>query len=312
MTEYSEKMKRASKILFEDRLYDFEPKSIWDYKKYTEFDKKITDKISSDGLKEDYKKGKNAKEWVKVGSGQRALSKFNSENCKNIINFFTSKGDTILDPFAGRTRAIISNHLDRKYIGFELTEKYFPAVNTDDMKIFNMDSADMEDVLDDYTDNYEYPSAEADLVFTCPPYWDMEKYSDNPKDLSTFKTYDEFLDGCNSRLELASQYLKDDGFLIVVLMDFRQKGVFYPWHTDTINFFHKNTDFKLYDTMIWEMSPRKRHPLYPQALVNRRMLNTHEYCLVFNRKTQPELREFYDKKLNEDEKSSKRENGFWS
>ena len=139
----------------------------------------------------------------------------------------------------------------------------------------------------------------------------MEKYSDNPKDLSTFKTYGEFLDGCNNRLELASQYLKDDGFLIVVLMDFRQKGVFYPWHTDTINFFHKNTDFKLYDTMIWEMSPRKRHPLYPQALVNRRMLNTHEYCLVFNRKTQPELREFYDKKLNEDEKSSKKENGFW-
>ena len=40
-------------------------------------------------------------------------------------------------------------------------------------------------------------------------------------------------------------------------------------------------------------------------LVNRRMLNTHEYCLVFNRKTQPELREFYDKKLNEDENLSK-------
>ena len=67
------------KVLFEDRLYDFEPKSIWDYKKYTEFDKKITDKVASDGLKEDYKKGKNIKEWVKVGGGQRALSKFNSE-----------------------------------------------------------------------------------------------------------------------------------------------------------------------------------------------------------------------------------------
>ena len=300
MTEYSEKMKRASKILFEDRLYDFEPKSIWDYVKYTKFDKKITDKIASDGLREDTKKGKD---WVKVGGGTRALSKFNSENCKNIINYFTCKGDTILDPFAGRTRAIISNHLDRKYVGFELTEKYFPAESTSDRKIFNMDSGDMDKVLD--------KSMKFDLAFTCPPYWNMEKYSDDEKDLSTFKTYDDFLEGCNSRLELASSYLKEDGFLIVVLMDFRQKGVFYPWHTDTINYFRNNTDFKLYDTMIWEMSPRKRHPLYPQALVNRRMLNTHEYCLVFNRKTQPELREFYDKKLNEDEKSSKQENGFW-
>ena len=182
MTEYSKKMIKASKILFEDKLYDFEPKSIWNYKKYTAFDKQITDKVATDGLKEDTKKGKD---WVKVGGGQRALSKFNSENCKNIINFFTSKDDTILDPFAGRTRAIISNHLDRKYVGFELTEKYFPSESTTDRKIFNIDSSDMNDVLN--------TSMKFDLVFTCPPYWNMEKYSDNPNDLSTFKTYDKFL-----------------------------------------------------------------------------------------------------------------------
>ena len=289
MTEYSQKMKRASKILFENKLYDFDPKSIWDYKKYTEFDKKITDKVASDGLQEDTKKGRD---WVKVGGGQRALSKFNSENCKNIIEFFTSKGDTILDPFGGRTRAIISNHLDRKYVGFELTEKYFPAESTADRKIFNMDSGNMNDVLN--------TSTKFDLVFTCPPYWNMEKYSDDPNDLSTFKTYDLFLSGCNNRLVKATKYLKEDGFLIVVLMDFRQKGKFYSWHNDTINYFHKNTDFKLYDTILWEMSPAKRQPLYPQALLNRRMLNTHEYCLVFNKKTQSELGNFYDRKLQED------------
>ena len=99
-----------------------------------------------------------------------------------------------------------------------------------------------------------------------------------------------------------------DGFLIVVLMDFRNKGIFHSWHTDTIKYFHSNTDFKLYDTILWEMSPAKRHPLYPQSLLNRRMLNTHEYCLVFNRKTQPELGEFYDKKLQEDEVIQKNNN----
>jgi len=209
----------------------------------------------------------------------------------------------ILDPFAGRTRATIANHLGRDYTGFELTEKYFPAVKSYDIEVFNMDSAKMYEVLDTWF--------KCDLVFTCPPYWNMEKYSDNENDLSTFKTYDEFLNGCNKRLELASKYLKEDGFLIVVLMDFRKEGVLYPWHTDTINYFHNNTDFKLYDTIIWEMSPRKRQPLYPQALVNRRMLNTHEYCLVFNRKTQPELREFYDKKLAEDEAVIEEALNFW-
>ena len=293
MSDYSNKMKQASKILFEDKLYDdFEPKSIWDYKKYTKFDKKIQDSVASDGLKEDYKKGKNIKEWVKVGGGTRALSKFNSDNCKNIINFFTSKNDVVLDPFAGRTRAIITNELNRKYIGFELTEKYFPQIIGKDLRVYNDDSANMDKWLD-YLDY-------ADLVFTCPPYWNMEKYSDDPNDLSTFKTYDLFLSGCNNRLVKATKYLKEDGFLIVVLMDFRQKGKFYSWHNDTINYFHKNTDFKLYDTILWEMSPAKRQPLYPQALLNRRMLNTHEYCLVFNKKTQSELGNFYDRKLQED------------
>ena len=222
MSEYSDKMKRASKILFEDRLYDFEPKSIWDYKKYTDFDKQISDKVASKELSRDTSKGKD---WVKVGGGLRALSKFNSENCKNIINYFTCKGDTILDPFAGRSRATISNHLGRKYIGFELTEKYFPQTIGEDLRVYNDDSANMGKWLD-YLDY-------ADLVFTCPPYWDMEKYSKDENDLSTFKTYDKFLDGCNSRLELASQYLKDDGFLIVALMDFRRKGILHSWHTDT-------------------------------------------------------------------------------
>ena len=291
-TEYTERLRKQG-------LYElsYEPKSFWEYSRGNSIDKLVNDTKAFD-----FKDINDHDHFIKSGRGT-FLSKFNSENCKNIINYFTCKGDTILDPFAGRTRAIISNHLDRKYVGFELTEKYFPAESTADRKIFNMDSGNMSDVLND--------SMKFDLVFTCPPYWNMEKYSKDENDLSTFKTYDNFLEGCNRRLETASQYLKDDGFLIVVLMDFRQKGVFYPWHTDTINFFHKNTDFKLYDTMIWEMSPAKRHPLYPQALVNRRMLNTHEYCLVFNRKTQPELREFYDKKLNEDEKSNKQENGFW-
>ena len=170
-----------------------------------------------------------------------------------------------------------------------------------------MDSADMGDVLW----LPDKPLGKMDMVFTCPPYWNMEKYSDNPKDLSTLKTYDKFLSECNMRLEIAADRVKEDGFVVVVLMDFRKDGVLYPWHTDTINYFHNNTDFKLYDTMIWEMSPKKRQPLYPQALVNRRMLNTHEYCLVFNRKTQPELKEFYDRKLNEDEKLNERGNKFW-
>ena len=58
---------------------------------------------------------------------------FRQPTLENIINFFTSKNNIILDPFAGRTRATISNYLGRKYIGFELTEKYFPQTIGEDL-----------------------------------------------------------------------------------------------------------------------------------------------------------------------------------
>jgi len=94
-------MKKASELLFLRAGYGFEPKSIWPYQRGTDFDVGIKDDIAKDSFKMDMEKN-----WMKIG--RSSLSKFNSENAKNLIEYLTFEGDIILDPFAGRTRAKIA------------------------------------------------------------------------------------------------------------------------------------------------------------------------------------------------------------
>lgn len=61
---------------------------------------------------------------------------------------------------------------------------------------------------------------QVDLVFTCPPYFDLEKYSDDPRDLSNM-TWEGFLEAYATIIARAARRLRDDRFLILVVGDVR-------------------------------------------------------------------------------------------
>jgi hypothetical protein len=63
---------------------------------------------------------------------------------------------------------------------------------------------------------------QADLVFSCPPYGDLERYSDDPADLSTLD-YPLFLAALGEIMERSAERLHDDRFLALVVGDFRDK-----------------------------------------------------------------------------------------
>lgn len=74
----------------------------------------------------------------------------------------------------------------------------------------------------------EMPSEQSfDLVFTCPPYFDLEVYSDDPKDLSKAEDYEGFLDGLRDCLGAAAARLNEVGFVVVVISDVRDRRGFY-------------------------------------------------------------------------------------
>jgi len=65
-----------------------------------------------------------------------------------------------------------------------------------------------------------------DFIFSCPPYFDLEVYSDNPQDLSTLE-WDEFLSQYRTIIKKSIDLLKEDRFACFVVGDIRDKKGFY-------------------------------------------------------------------------------------
>jgi hypothetical protein len=73
----------------------------------------------------------------------------------------------------------------------------------------------------------------ADLILSCPPYADLEVYSDDPADLSTME-YPAFLEAYDEIIRKTCALLKDDRFVVWVVGDVRDKmGLYrgFPWRT---------------------------------------------------------------------------------
>ena len=106
------------------------------------------------------------------------VSIFDPVLCELMYDWFVPKGGKILDPFSGGSvRGIVAHEMGFHYDGIDLSQNQIIAnqkqssgpnwiVGDSDKEIFFLDS--------DY-----------DFVFTCPPYYDLEVYSDNVSDLST-------------------------------------------------------------------------------------------------------------------------------
>ena len=116
------------------------------------------------------------------------LYSWNPNHCAFLIDYYTKKGDWVLDPFVGRgSTAIASVMLKRNFIGIdilpEITEHNqqvlsdFLDIPDVEWKIKNEDGTMLQSLLE--TD------FKVDAVVTDPPYYEKaEVYSANPLDLS--------------------------------------------------------------------------------------------------------------------------------
>jgi hypothetical protein len=102
------------------------------------------------------------------------------------------------------------------------------------------DAADVKDLC---------PDVKADLWFSCPPYGDLEVYSDDPRDLSTMK-HPEFLKAYRGIIRDSATLLKDDRFAVIVIGDYRDRDGFYRnFVSDTIAAF-EDAGLRLYNEAV--------------------------------------------------------------
>ena len=90
----------------------------------------------------------------------------------------------------------------------------------------------------------------ADFIFSCPPYGDLERYSDDPADLSTME-YHTFMAAYKRIILRCAKQLKPDRFACFVVGDFRDKrtGNYRGFVADTITAF-RDVGLELYNEAI--------------------------------------------------------------
>jgi len=71
------------------------------------------------------------------------------------------------------------------------------------------------------------PEKEFDLVWYHPAYWDIIRYSDDPRDLSNCKTLKDFEYALNRSVERLFDAVKQGGILVVLIGDKRRDGKYY-------------------------------------------------------------------------------------
>ncbi len=123
---------------------------------------------------------------------------------------------------------------------------------------------------------------EFDLIFSCPPYYDLEEYNDGDGDLSMKSNYEEFLKDYKEIIKRSVARLKDDRFAIFTVGDIRDKAGYYRGFVkDTIEAFEE-AGMKFYNDIILvnaitTASVRSRRPFTQ----NRKVTKVHQNILAF-------------------------------
>lgn len=127
-------------------------------------------------------------------------------------------------------------YLGYKYTGIDLSDEQIQANIKQAKEIIpvNMPNWIVGDSRDKIPTDKEF-----DFVFSCPPYHDLEVYSDNKKDLSNMD-YDEFFIAYKDIISKTIKQLKNDRFACFVVGDIRNKKGFYKnFVSDTVGAFHE-------------------------------------------------------------------------
>lgn len=195
------------------------------------------------------------------------------------VRWFSPEGGQVVDPFAGGSvRGIVAGCLGRSYWGCDLRPEQIAA---------NEAQADAiaprvrpvwvcGDSMDTLAD-----APEADFVFSCPPYGDLEKYSDDPRDLSAMDWH-AFVAAYKRIILRAVGKMKADTFACFVVGDFRDaRGFYRNFVSETIDGFEQ-AGARLYNeailaTAIGSASMR----VTKQFEASRKMAKTHQNVLVF-------------------------------
>ncbi len=161
-----------------------------------------------------------------VGIFSSATSVFDPVLCELAYKWFCPPSGTVIDPFAGGSvRGIVAAFMGLSYWGCDLRSEQIAAneeqaarLCTDGVVRPTWVAGDSRNTLEK---NGDAPMC-VDFLFSCPPYYDLEIYSDEPADISNMA----WSDFCAAYLDIitkACYRLQQNRFACFVVGDVRDK-----------------------------------------------------------------------------------------
>ena len=217
-------------------------------------------------------KEKNTADYVSV---------FDPALCEVLYHWFCPENGTILDPFAGGSvRGIVANYLGYKYTGIDIRQEQIDSNREQAMDILPIEKqpqwyvGDSNVLLDD---NWQ---TKFDMVMSCPPYADLEVYSDLDGDISN-KPYKQFLELYESIITKSCNLLNKGGYACFVVGEVRDKNGFYiGFVPDTIKAFEK-CGMKFYNEAILLNAIASASMRANGNMKSKKLVKVHQNVLIF-------------------------------
>ncbi|MEW6718479.1 MAG: DNA methyltransferase [Chloroflexota bacterium] len=263
----------------------------------------------------------NPKEWIKFQKSWfihnppprrkdvlRHPAKFPETLVQEFIEFFTQRGQVVLDPMVGTGSTLVAAlRAGRHSYGIELNEEYArisrQVVDEERAELGDQVKGVVSQVITgdaarfkDYVQTFNIPVV--DYMITSPPYWDMLHahgaetqgkrranetldifYSDDPNDLGNVPDYDEFLERLIRIYEAIQPFLRRRAYITIIVKNVKKGGSIYPLAWDLGK--RLGEIYTLKDERIWCQDNQR---LFPYGMDSAWVSNTfHHYCLQFRK-----------------------------
>ena len=171
--------------------------------------------------------------------------------CEVILRFFMpTEGRRVYNPFGGGVQfGFISGSYGYEYVASEIRQNQSDANNKlcgefPGVKWIQSDSSTFQ------------PDGKFDLVFTCPPYYKVEKYLDydgKPPEgeINSLKTYAQFRDALFAGYKIGIDHLADNRFFVVMTGDSRNGDGGYNCHEGETELFLREHGLLIYNRIVY-------------------------------------------------------------
>lgn len=212
--------------------------------------------------------------------------------CEILYRWFNKPGGVVLDPFAGGSvRGLTAGLLGMPYYGIDLRSEQVNAnrkhaelvTELPEMPTWYIGDSNL--VLNSMVTDF------ADFVFSCPPYHDLEHYSEDPADLSNMD-YDQFRDIYTAIIAKSVEKLKENRFACFVVTEIRDKRGFNKGFVqDTINAFESGGAKFYNDAVLINQMSSAAIRVRRMFETGRKLCKVHQNVLVFYKGDPKKIRE---------------------